>query len=115
MFAFEEWHSALEMKLYLHRFIHQIRGMPDFSTLKFTKYNQYESLVLPLVKWLLDHGVVFHYGTEVTDVDFQHRTRTQTGNPRPLAQGRRRRRRRSWTRRPVVHDHRFAHRELRQR
>jgi myosin-crossreactive antigen len=39
------WHSALEMKLYLHRFIHQIKGMPDFSTLKFTKYNQYESLV----------------------------------------------------------------------
>lgn len=70
MFAFEEWHSALEMKLYLHRFIHQIKGMPDFSTLKFTKYNQYESLVLPLVKWLLDQGVVFHYGTEVTDVDF---------------------------------------------
>jgi oleate hydratase len=70
MFAFEEWHSALEMKLYLHRFIHQIKGMPDFSTLKFTKYNQYESLVQPLVKWLLDHGVVFHYGTEVTDVDF---------------------------------------------
>ncbi|OQW89580.1 MAG: oleate hydratase [Rhodoferax ferrireducens] len=70
MFAFEEWHSALEMKLYLHRFIHQIKGMPDFSTLKFTKYNQYESLVLPLVKWLLDHGVVFHYHTEVTDIDF---------------------------------------------
>lgn len=70
MFAFEEWHSALEMKLYLHRFIHQIRGMPDFSTLKFTKYNQYESLVLPLVTWLLDQGVVFHYGTAVTDVDF---------------------------------------------
>jgi oleate hydratase len=70
MFAFEEWHSALEMKLYLHRFIHQIAGMPDFSTLKFTKFNQYESLVLPLVKWLLDHGVVFRYGTEVTDVDF---------------------------------------------
>ncbi len=70
MFAFEEWHSALEMKLYLHRFIHQIAGMPDFSTLKFTKYNQYESLVLPLVKWLQDQGVVFQYATEVTDVDF---------------------------------------------
>ena len=26
MFAFEEWHSALEMKLYLHRFIHHIHG-----------------------------------------------------------------------------------------
>ncbi len=70
MFAFEEWHSALEMKLYLHRFIHQIRGMPDFSTLKFTRYNQYESLVLPLVKWLRDQGVTFQFGTEVTDVDF---------------------------------------------
>ncbi|MGV8967964.1 MAG: oleate hydratase [Cellulomonas sp.] len=70
MFAFEEWHSALEMKLYLHRFIHHIEGLPDFSTLKFTKYNQYESLVLPLQKWLLDQGVTFRYGTEVTDVDF---------------------------------------------
>ena len=70
MFAFEEWHSALEMKLYLHRFIHHISGLPDFSTLKFTKYNQYESLVLPLVKWLQDKGVVFQYGTEVTDVYF---------------------------------------------
>ncbi|MEV0677376.1 oleate hydratase [Actinosynnema sp. NPDC050436] len=70
MFAFEEWHSALEMKLYLHRFIHHIGGLPDFSALKFTKYNQYESLVLPLYKWLLGQGVVFHFSTEVTDVDF---------------------------------------------
>jgi len=54
MFAFEEWHSALEMKLYLHRFIHHLGGMPDFSALMFTKYNQYESLVLPLYHWLLD-------------------------------------------------------------
>lgn len=71
MFAFEEWHSALEMKLYLHRFIHQIKGLPDFSTLKFTKYNQYESLVLPIVTWLKKKGVVFQYDTVVTDVDFE--------------------------------------------
>jgi len=70
MFAFEEWHSALEMKLYLHRFIHHIGGLPDFSALKFTKYNQYESLVLPLYTWLLDQGVRFRFGTEVTDLDF---------------------------------------------
>ena len=70
MFAFEEWHSALEMKLYVHRFVHHIGGLPDFSALKFTKYNQYESLVLPLVQWLKAHGVRFQYGTEVTDVDF---------------------------------------------
>lgn len=70
MFAFEQWHSALEMKLYLHRFIHHIGGLPDFSALKFTKYNQYESLVLPLYTWLLDQGVTFEFSTEVTDVDF---------------------------------------------
>ncbi len=70
MFAFEEWHSALEMKLYLHRFIHHIGGLPDFSALKFTKYNQYESLVLPLVQWLQGQGVRFRYGVEVLDVDF---------------------------------------------
>jgi len=70
MFAFEDWHSALEMKLYLHRFIHHIGGMPDFSTIKFTRYNQYESLVLPLHAWLVERGVKFRYGVEVTDVDF---------------------------------------------
>jgi oleate hydratase len=70
MFAFETWHSAVEMKLYLHRFIHHIGGLPDFSALKFTKYNQYESLVLPLYRWLLDQGVTFMFDTEVTDVDF---------------------------------------------
>lgn len=70
MFAFEEWHSALEMKLYLHRFIHHIGSLADFSSLKFNRYNQYESMVLPLVKWLTDHGVTFRYGVEVTDVDF---------------------------------------------
>ncbi|SEK83726.1 oleate hydratase [Roseateles sp. YR242] len=73
MFAFEEWHSALEMKLYLHRFIHHIQGLADFSTLKFTRYNQYESLVLPLVTWLQVQGVQFRYGVEVTDVDFDIR------------------------------------------
>lgn len=73
MFAFEEWHSALEMKSYLHRFIHQIQGLTDFSTLKFTRYNQYESLILPLVKWLTEHGVTFRYGVEVTDIDFYNR------------------------------------------
>ena len=70
MFAFEDWHSALEMKLYIQRFIHHIGGLPDFSALKFTKYNQYESLILPMVKYLEAHGVNFEYDTKVTDVVF---------------------------------------------
>ena len=70
MFAFEEWHSALEMKLYIQRFIHHIGGLPDLSALKFTKYNQYESLILPMVKYLEAHGVHFQYDTRVTNVIF---------------------------------------------
>lgn len=70
MFAFEEWHSALEMKLYLHRFVHQLGGFPDMSALKFTKYNQYESFVLPMYTWLLEQGVNFRFSTTVTDVAF---------------------------------------------
>ena len=52
MFAFENWHSALEMKLYIQRYIHHIGGLPDFKALRFTKYNQYESMILPMVKYL---------------------------------------------------------------
>ena len=70
MFAFEEWHSALEMKLYIQRFIHHIGGLPDFKALKFTKYNQYDSLILPMVKFLESHGVNFRYDTQVTNVIF---------------------------------------------
>ena len=70
MFAFEEWHSALEMKLYIQRFIHHIGGLPDFSALKFTKYNQYESLILPMVKYLEEHHVDFQYDTRVINVLF---------------------------------------------
>lgn len=70
MFAFENWHSALEMKLYLQRFIHHIGGLPDFSALKFARYNQYESLILPMVEYLKQNGVIFHFHTQVTNVTF---------------------------------------------
>lgn len=70
MFAFEQWHSALEMKLYIQRFIHHIGGLPDFSALKFTKYNQYESLILPMIHYLEQHHVDFIYDTKVTNVVF---------------------------------------------
>lgn len=78
MFAFEEWHSALEMKLYVQRFIHHIDGLPDFSALKFTRYNQYESLVLPLLTWLEAQGVTIEFDTAVTDVRFDITAESKT-------------------------------------
>lgn len=70
MFAFENWHSALEMKRYIKRYIHHIGGLPDFTALRFTKYNQYESMILPMVKYLEDANVSFHYNTKVINVEF---------------------------------------------
>ncbi|CCY71777.1 uncharacterized protein BN811_01142 [Clostridium sp. CAG:921] len=71
MFAFENWHSALEMKLYIKRFIHHIGGLPDFTALRFTKYNQYESMILPMVEYLKAHDVCFHFNTKVEDIEFE--------------------------------------------
>ena len=68
MFAFQRWSSALEMKRYLCRYCHHIDGLPDFSALRFTKYNQYESMILPLVKYLESHGVSVEYGMDVKNV-----------------------------------------------
>ena len=73
MFAFENWHSALEMKLYLKRFIHHVGGLPDFTALRFTRYNQYESMILPMVDYLQEHGVDFQYNTKVVNVEFDIR------------------------------------------
>ena len=71
MFAFQKWSSALEMKRYLCRYVHHIDGLPDFSALRFTKYNQYESMILPLTKYLESNGVKIEYGIDVKNVIFE--------------------------------------------
>ena len=70
MFAFENWHSALEMKIYIRRYVHHVDGLPDFKALRFTKYNQYESMILPLQKYLEDNSVDIMTERKVTDVRF---------------------------------------------
>ena len=68
MFAFQKWSSALEMKRYLCRYVHHIDGLPDFSALRFTMYNQYESMILPLIEYLKKHDVDVQFGMDVKNV-----------------------------------------------
>ena len=68
MFAFEDWHSAIEMRRYVTRFIHHTHNLTDLSCLKFTSYNQYESLIQPLI---MEHNVRFEYDTVVNNVVFR--------------------------------------------
>jgi oleate hydratase len=69
-FAFQPWHSAVEFKRYLGRFAHMVEGFGRLNGIMRTVYNQYDSMVRPLYKWLEERGVNFVLNTEVTDVKF---------------------------------------------
>ncbi|MDC7124873.1 MAG: oleate hydratase [Spirochaetales bacterium] len=70
MFAFEPWHSVVEVKRYMERFMHLIGGMNRLKGILHTDFNQYDSLILPLITWLKDHDVNFDCGCVVKDIDF---------------------------------------------
>lgn len=67
MFAFENWHSVVEVKRYMERFMHLISGMNQLKGILHTEYNQFDSLILPLMKWLEREGVHFDKSYQVTD------------------------------------------------
>ncbi len=69
-FAFQPWHSAVEFKRYLARFAHMVYGFNRLEGIMRTVYNQYDSMVRPLHKWLAERGVVFALNTSVTDLGF---------------------------------------------
>ena len=70
-FAFQPWHSAAEFRRYLHRFILEFSRIETLAGVKRTIYNQYDSLVLPLQKWLEAHGVRLLADCTVTDIDYR--------------------------------------------
>ena len=70
-FAFQRWHSAVEFRRYLLRFVQELPRIETLGGVLRTTYNQYDSLVRPLVSWLQFHGVRFDMNTRVTSLDFQ--------------------------------------------
>jgi oleate hydratase len=71
-FAFQPWHSAVEFKRYLVRFTHMVSGFNTLGGIMRTVYNQYDSMVRPLQKWLVDRGVRFEFDSRVTDFGLCH-------------------------------------------
>jgi oleate hydratase len=69
-FAFQNWHSAIELKRYFLRFIQEFSRIHTLSGVRRTKYNQYDSIVRPLQRWMLAQGVDVRFATRVTDVEF---------------------------------------------
>ncbi|MBA4308302.1 MAG: oleate hydratase [Sphingopyxis sp.] len=70
-FAFQAWHSAVEFKRYLHRFMKEFSRIETLAGVKRTMYNQYDALVRPLVRWLEDRDVQFFHNCTVTDFDLE--------------------------------------------
>ena len=68
-FAFQPWHSAVEFKRYLHRFMLEFSRIETLAGVKRTIFNQYDSLVLPLQSWLKAQGVHLVTDCRVTDLD----------------------------------------------
>lgn len=68
MFSFQPWHSAVEMRRYLRRFIHLFPGFARVKGILRTRYNQFDSLIAPVIGWLQARGVRFDSGAVVTGV-----------------------------------------------
>lgn len=71
MFSFQPWHSLVEMRRYLRRFIHLFPGFTRIAGILRTRYNQYDSLIAPIATWLRDHGVDVATGAQVSDVKIE--------------------------------------------
>jgi oleate hydratase len=70
MFAFKRWHSLVEFRRYMRRFMHLLPGFNRLEGIYRTPFNQYDSLVLPLIHWLQKKRVNLHTDTSVSDIDF---------------------------------------------
>ena len=71
MFSFQPWHSAGEMRRYLRRFIHLFPGFTRIEGILRTRYNQYDSLIAPILDWLRTRGVTVRTGEQLTDVEIE--------------------------------------------
>ncbi len=70
-FAFQPWHSAIEFKRYLHRFMMEFSRIETLAGVKRTVYNQFDSFVRPLSSWLEAQGVKLVTNCTVSDIDLK--------------------------------------------
>jgi oleate hydratase len=68
MLSFDDYHSAIEVRRYMLRFMHLTEPMPRLEGILHTEYNEFDSLIRPLIVWLQDLGVHFELSTRVVDL-----------------------------------------------
>lgn len=73
-FAFRTKSSAQELRRYMHQMIYEFTQIEHLVGVNRTRYNQYESIMLPLINYLKDQGVTIVLDRLVTDWEFKETT-----------------------------------------
>lgn len=73
-FAFRLQSSAQELRRYMHQMIYEFTQIEHLVGVNRTRYNQYESIMLPLVNYLKDQGCHIVLNRLVTDWKFKETT-----------------------------------------
>jgi oleate hydratase len=88
--SFDDYHSAIELRRYLLRFMHLQASAARLEGILHYEYNEFDSVIRPLWVWLQGLGVRFALDTRVVGmaVESQGGTTTVTGLTAESAQGR---------------------------
>lgn len=70
-FAFRTQSSAQELRRYMHQMIYEFTQIEHLVGVNRTRYNQYESIMLPLINYLKDQGCRIILNRRITDLDFK--------------------------------------------
>lgn len=70
-FAFRTQSSAQELRRYMHQMIYEFTQIEHLVGVNRTRYNQFESIMLPLINYLKDQGVNLVLNRRVTDFEFK--------------------------------------------
>ncbi len=73
-FAFRLQSSAQELRRYMHQMIYEFTQIEHLVGVNRTRYNQYESIMLPLINYLKEQGCKIVLDRLVTDWDFKETT-----------------------------------------
>lgn len=70
-FAFKKESSAMELRRYMNRMILEFSRINTLEGVTRTPYNQFESIILPMRKYLADQGVEFVNNRKITAFNFK--------------------------------------------
>ncbi|MBS1894034.1 MAG: oleate hydratase [Actinobacteria bacterium] len=78
MLSFDTYHSVIEVRRYFLRFMHLGAPAATLQGILHTEYNEFDSLIRPLLVWLDGLGVRFATETRVSDIEIAQDGSTTT-------------------------------------